>query len=61
MYNYLKFIEYKIRHYMDNLEKLLNVFDQIIAQDFKISGIEPSEKHNEAASSKLGEYIHKLE
>ena len=61
MYNYLKFIEYKILHLMDDLEEFSNIFDQIIVQDFKISGIKPSEKQNEGATTKLGEYILKLE
>ena len=61
MYDYLKFIEYKMRQLMDDLEKFVNVFDQIIASDFKMSGIKPCEKDNEAALTKLGEYIHKLE
>ena len=40
MYNYLKFIDYKIRLIKD-LQEFVNMFDQIIASDFKISGIEP--------------------
>ena len=46
---------------MDNLEKFVNVFDQIIASDFKMSGIKPCEKDNEAALNKLGEYLQRLE
>ena len=61
MFNYLKFIEYKMRQLMDNLEKFVNVFDQIIASDFKMSGIKPCEKDNEAALNKLGEYLQRLE
>lgn len=61
MYSYLKFIEYKMRQLMDNLEKFVNVFDQIIVSDFKISGIKPCEKDNEAALTKLEEYNQKLD
>ena len=46
---------------MGDLQKFVNVFDQIIASDFEISGIKPGDKDNEAALVKLGEYINKLE
>ena len=61
MYNYLKFIEYKLRQLIGDLQKFVNIFDQIIASDFEISGINPGDKDNEAALVKLGEYINKLE
>lgn len=46
---------------MDDLEKFINVFDQIIASDFIMSGIKPGDYNNEPALVKLEEYNHKLE